>query len=129
MAKPQAPELKDGDRDRLEKILKKGTAQAREARRERILLLKAKGESASAIAGKLGVCRTTVLRCLKKCKSGGLERALHERASSKMHGCRNGMGYRRRVPKARRPQASRASAERCPACKACQRECREREAA
>ena len=78
MAKPQTLELKAGDREKLEKIVKKGTVQAREARRARILLLKAKGESVDAIAGKAGVCRTTVLRCLKKYKEGGLERALHD---------------------------------------------------
>ena len=78
MAKPQVLELKPGDRERIEKILKKGTVQAREARRARILLLKADGETVNAIADKAGVCRATVLRCLKKYKEGGLERALHD---------------------------------------------------
>ena len=78
MAKAQQLQLSDQDRTRLEAIIRARTNQAQIVNRARILLLKADGESVDSIAEKVDLNRNSVLLCLKKFKSGGVENAIYD---------------------------------------------------
>lgn len=78
MAKAQALSLTAEERMKLKTITRTGTLQARTVSRARILLLKADGYSVDAVADKVGLNRNSVLLCLKKYKTGGIENALFD---------------------------------------------------
>lgn len=78
MAKAQKLKLSEEDRLRLESIIRARTNQAQVVTRARILLLKAAGETVDSIAEKVDLNRNSVLLCLKKYKSGGVENAIYD---------------------------------------------------
>ena len=78
MAKAQQLQLSEEDRLRLESIIRARTNQAQVVTRARILLLKAAGETVDSIAEKVDLNRNSVLLCLKKYKSGGVENAIYD---------------------------------------------------
>jgi DNA-binding CsgD family transcriptional regulator len=63
MPNPGAPalELRDGDEQELQRLLRSTTAPAGLVQRARIVLLAAQGRSNTAIAGLVGVSRPTVI--------------------------------------------------------------------
>jgi transposase len=71
---PIAPSLKlrRGDRTRLEKLVKRGTAEQRKVQRAQIILLASKGESNSAIAQKTGAHRNQVIGWRKRYEEKGI---------------------------------------------------------
>lgn len=78
MAKAQPLELTSEERTQLETITRARTLQAQVVSRARILLLKADGESVDSIADKVDLNRNSVLLCLKKYKTGGIENAIFD---------------------------------------------------
>lgn len=78
MAKAKPLQLTDKDRNRLESIVRARTLQAQVVTRARILLLKADGESTDSIARKVDLNRNSVLLCLRKFASGGIENAIYD---------------------------------------------------
>lgn len=59
-------ELSDEDRDRLEALVRRRTAEQRMALRARIVLAAAKGEENASIAERLGVALNTVIKWRKR---------------------------------------------------------------
>ena len=78
MAHTKRIELTDSDRKKLEKIVRSRTSQAQLVQRARILLLKSEGISLEDIADKVGLNISSVLLCLNKYRSAGVENALHD---------------------------------------------------
>ena len=78
MAKAKSLTLSTEERSQLESITRTRTLQAQVVLRARILLLKADGHSVDAIAEKVDLNRNSVLLCLKKFKSGGIENAIFD---------------------------------------------------
>ena len=76
MAKAQTLKWSDNDRIYLESVTHTRTMQAQTVSRAKILLLKADGESADAIADELDLNRNSIPFCLRKHKEGGVENAL-----------------------------------------------------
>lgn len=73
MTKAQPLELTSEERTQLETITRTRTLQSQVVSRAKILLLKADGESVNSIADKVDLNRNSVLLCLKKYKTGGIE--------------------------------------------------------
>ena len=78
MAKAVSLELSEEDRTRLSSIIRCRTAQAQMVQRAKILLLKADSMSIDDISEKIDVNRKSVMLCLSKYKSGGIENALSD---------------------------------------------------
>lgn len=78
MAKSQALKLSAEEIKQLEAISRTRTLQAQIVSRARILLLKAEGNSVDTIADKVNLNRNSVLLCLKKYKTGGIENAIYD---------------------------------------------------
>lgn len=78
MARATQLSLSTEERTQLEGIVRTRTLQAQVVARARILLLKADCDSVDRIAEKVGLNRNSVLLCLKKYKSGGIEHALYD---------------------------------------------------
>lgn len=78
MAKAKPLTLSAEERSQLETITRTRTLQAQVVSRVRILLLKADGNSVDSIAEKVDLNRNSVLLCLKKFKSGGIENAIFD---------------------------------------------------
>ncbi|MCI5712430.1 MAG: IS630 family transposase [Lachnospiraceae bacterium] len=78
MAKTKPLTLSEEERSQLETITRTRTLQAQVVSRARILLLKSDGYSVDAIAEKVDLNRNSVLLCLKKFKSGGIENAIFD---------------------------------------------------
>jgi transposase len=74
MANRPAPGLvlREGDRERLQALIRSSTAPAGLVQRARIVLLAAEGESNTAIADKVGVSRPTVLAWRERYQAKGL---------------------------------------------------------
>ncbi len=64
--------LREGDRERLQALIRSSTAPAGLAQRARIVLLAADGESNTAIAAKVGMSRPTVLAWRERYQAKGL---------------------------------------------------------
>jgi len=74
MARPiQALAVSPEQRHALQKVLRKPSATQREARRARIVLLRADGVGQQAVARQVGVNRPVVVHWEKRFKQGGLE--------------------------------------------------------
>ena len=71
-------ELTTADREYLELQTRARTIQAQTVNRARIILLKADGVSIDEIADKVGMNRKSVMLCLNKYKTGGIENALFD---------------------------------------------------
>ena len=78
MARTKRIELSESDRKMLEKIVRSRTSQAQLVQRARILLLKSEGISLSEIADKVDLNISSVVLCLNKYKSDGVENALRD---------------------------------------------------
>ena len=76
MAKAQSLKLSDSDRTYPKSVTRARTMQAQTVSRARILLLKADGESADAIADKLDLNRNSIPFYLRKHKEDGVDNAL-----------------------------------------------------
>ena len=74
--KPKSIELTEADRERLEGVLSRPTATAREYVRAKILLLKADGRTNAYVADKLDVTVPTVSLAVRKFEEGGVEAAI-----------------------------------------------------
>jgi transposase len=72
-------DLSDGQRDELQKLLRKGKASARRITRARILLLAAEDRPDDEVAAVLHTSRSTVERIRRRFVEHGLEAALSER--------------------------------------------------
>lgn len=73
-----AIELSKEDKEYLELQTRARTIQAQTVTRARILLLRADAVSIDDIADKVGLNRCSVMLCLKKFKTGGIENALYD---------------------------------------------------
>lgn len=69
---PFVVELSGGDRDELEAVLRRGTAEQRMVLRARIVLAAADGEENATIADDLGVALNTVIKWRKRFFEEGL---------------------------------------------------------
>ena len=78
MANAKRIELSDSEKQTLKKIVRSRTSQAQLVQRARILLLKSEGISLEKIADKVGLNINSVVLCLNKYKSAGVENALHD---------------------------------------------------
>ena len=76
--KTSAIELSKEDKEYLELQTRARTIQAQTVTRARILLLRADAISIDDIADKVGINRCSVMLCLKKFKTGGVENALFD---------------------------------------------------
>ena len=76
--KTSAIELSKEDKEYLELQTRARTIQAQTVTRARILLLRADAISIDDIADKVGINRCSVMLCLKKFKTGGIENALFD---------------------------------------------------
>ena len=76
--KAKVLQLSSEDRDYLEQQTRARTIQAQTVNRARILLLKADGLSVADIADKVGLNRKSVMLCIKKYVTGGVENALFD---------------------------------------------------
>ena len=74
--------LKKKERAQLNQFIKKGTAQAREITRARILLLSDSGKAPSIISDILGVTMKTIQSIKEHYLEGSLDRALHDNPRS-----------------------------------------------
>src|SRR5919202_2396384 len=74
MANRPAPALvlREGDRERLQALTRSSSAPAGLAQRARIVLLAADGESNTAIAGRVGVSRPTVIGWRERSQAKGI---------------------------------------------------------
>ena len=70
--------LVDGDKNRLETLLRSRTEQAQIVQRARVLLLRSECMALSDIADKVGLNINSVSLCLTKYKEGGVENALFD---------------------------------------------------
>ncbi len=78
MAKSKPLKLSAEERNQLENITRTRTLQSQVVTRARILLLKSDGDSVDKIADKVDLNRNSILLCLKKYKSGGIENAIFD---------------------------------------------------
>lgn len=76
--KAKVLQLSSEDRDYLEQQTRARTIQAQTVNRARILLLKADGLSVADIANKVGLNRKSVMLCIEKYVTGGVENALFD---------------------------------------------------
>jgi len=78
MAKLDNIEISENDRAYLESLLRARTMQAQIVQRARIMLLRAEGIPIDTIADRVGANRKSVMLCISKYKSGGVENALYD---------------------------------------------------
>jgi putative transposase len=74
--------LKEEEREKLNRYLRKGKSSARSQTRARILLLSDEGHDDEEIAGTLKVSKSTVIRIRTRYCEDGLDFALHEKTRS-----------------------------------------------
>jgi len=80
MPQKHVVQLGDGDRQRLQSLIRKGRASARSLAHARILLKAAEGLSDELIATQLEVSPSTVYRVRRRFVQRGLHEAVHRRA-------------------------------------------------
>jgi transposase len=73
------PNIKDGDKTLMEKLLSAGQIAYKYARRLQIVLQRAQGKSAQTIADNYAVGRSTVSVIVKRYNAGGIESLLHDK--------------------------------------------------
>ena len=78
MAKSSILEISESDRRYYESIVRSRTMQAQIVQRARIILLKAEGIPIDVIADKVGINRKSVMLCIDKFKTKGVENALYD---------------------------------------------------
>ena len=78
MAKLGGIEISENDRAYLESFVRSRTMQAQIVQRARILLLREEGTPIDTIADRVGVNRKSVMLCISKYKSGGVDNALYD---------------------------------------------------
>jgi len=78
MAKLGIIEISENDRAYLESLVRSRTMQAQIVQRARIMLLRAEGIPIDTIADRVGVNRKSVMLCISKYKTGGVENALYD---------------------------------------------------
>jgi len=71
-------EITNEERTFCESLVRTRTTQAQIAQRARIILLKAQGITIDTIADKVGINRKSVMLCIEKYKTGGVENALYD---------------------------------------------------